>query len=38
VALSRCRSLDDIKLSRNISKRDVLCDEIIVNFYKGVTQ
>lgn len=33
VALSRCRRLDDVTLSRPISARDVFCDPHVTTFY-----
>jgi hypothetical protein len=36
VALSRCRSLEDLSLARAIQARDVKCDQRIKRFYLGV--
>ncbi len=36
VALSRCRSLDDIRLARPIQAKDVKCDPIIKRFFTGI--
>jgi len=36
VALSRCRSLEDITLKRPISRRDVICDERVKRFYEAL--
>lgn len=36
VALSRCRSLEDIYLTRPINKEDVICDESIKRFYSNL--
>lgn len=36
VALSRCRRLDDVTLSRAVSARDVFCDRRVVSFYDSL--
>jgi ATP-dependent exoDNAse (exonuclease V) alpha subunit len=36
VALSRCRRLDDITLSRAVTRRDVFCDRRVVSFYESL--
>jgi len=36
VALSRCRSLNDISLARPINPREVICDERIKGFYQAL--
>lgn len=38
VALSRCRSLDDISLARNIALQDVRCDERVKRFYFALAE
>ena len=35
VALSRCRSLEDIQLARPIQKEDIKCDPVIKRFYQA---
>jgi ATP-dependent DNA helicase PIF1 len=36
VALSRCRRLEDVTLSRAIEPRDIFCDDRVVNFQSDV--
>ena len=36
VALSRCRSLDGIRLVRPLRANDVRCDPRIIDFYQGL--
>ncbi len=36
VALSRCRQLDDLSLSRPIAKKDVFCDRRVISFYESL--
>jgi ATP-dependent exoDNAse (exonuclease V) alpha subunit len=36
VALSRCRRLDDVTLSRRVTERDVFCDRRVVGFYDSM--
>jgi ATP-dependent exoDNAse (exonuclease V) alpha subunit len=38
VALSRCRSLDDITLKRNIRGSDIICDPRIKEFYRIISE
>ncbi len=35
VALSRCRSLSGLSLSRNVTKKDIIVDPVIVDFMTG---
>jgi hypothetical protein len=36
VALSRCRSLEDIHLIKPIKARDVKCDPVVKRFYVAI--
>jgi hypothetical protein len=36
VALSRCRRLDDVTLSRPVTARDVFCDPRVTSFYESI--
>lgn len=38
VALSRCRSMDDISLVRPIERHEVKCDETVKRFYLAMTE
>ena len=38
VALSRCRDLDDIHLTKPIQKNDIKCDPAIKRFYEALAQ
>ncbi len=38
VALSRCRSMDGIRLARPIHRSDVKCDAVIKRFYEAMNQ
>ena len=38
VALSRCRSLDEIRLRRPIRQTDVICDPVIKRFYDALQE
>ncbi len=37
VALSRCRSIDGIRLARAIRPSDIICDPVIKRFYLALT-
>jgi ATP-dependent exoDNAse (exonuclease V) alpha subunit len=36
VALSRCRRLDDVTLSRAVTDRDIFCDRRVLSFYQAL--
>ena len=36
VALSRCRSLEDVWLARKVTPRDIFCDHRITEFYQAI--